>query len=239
MASLLSRFAESWRDALRDMVLIVVAILIAFALDAWWDGRADRSREGAHLQALLGEFQATSDRLEALLDALEGSIEATYEILELMGPSPPDISPDVLGELLIRSLDVGLFSPEGGAVQALLASGELALLRSDSLSVLLAGWPVLADAIRIDSERLALNRDERISDGLLRVGAPASNIARLNERVRIPEGKFRLDPRAVLGDVGLERVFVSRARRSQFLERKIRRALASTAEIIRHLVADL
>lgn len=239
MASLLSSFAASWRDAVRDVVLIVVSILIAFALDTWWDDRADRSREEAHLQTLLSEFRATRDRLQLRLNELEGSIEATYEILALTGPSPRSVSSEVLGDLINTSFDVGVFSPQGGAVQALLASGELPLLQSDSLSVLLAGWPVLVDVLRSDSERLSLNREERIHESLLRLGVPTAQIARHLDWVDLPASGFSLDPNAVLSDVGLENAFVSRAVRSRFLERAYHEALTSTAEIIRRLEADL
>jgi hypothetical protein len=38
VASLLARFAETWRDAIRDIVLIVLSIIIAFSVDTWWEG---------------------------------------------------------------------------------------------------------------------------------------------------------------------------------------------------------
>ena len=36
---IMDRIGRSWRSAMRDVFLIVVSILIAFGLDAWWSGR--------------------------------------------------------------------------------------------------------------------------------------------------------------------------------------------------------
>ena len=56
MPSLLDRFATTWRDAGRDVVLIVVSIMIAFALDAWWDGLGERKAQREQVEALRSEF---------------------------------------------------------------------------------------------------------------------------------------------------------------------------------------
>ena len=43
---------QSWGLLLTEMVLIVASILLAFALDSWWDERRDRVEEGEILQGL-------------------------------------------------------------------------------------------------------------------------------------------------------------------------------------------
>ena len=101
MKTLLERYGESWRAAGRDITLIVVSILIAFSLDAWWQRGRDRALKQEHMQALLNEFRATLSPLERQLAALETSLDGTLSVLALMGPSSKgcrgwESNPDVL-----------------------------------------------------------------------------------------------------------------------------------------------
>ena len=44
------------KGSLVEMVVVVASILIAFGLDAWWDGRKERSEETTILLALESEL---------------------------------------------------------------------------------------------------------------------------------------------------------------------------------------
>ena len=58
---------QSWGLLLTEMVLIVASILLAFALDSWWDERRDRVEEGEILQGLQEEFRLNRSTLERRL----------------------------------------------------------------------------------------------------------------------------------------------------------------------------
>jgi uncharacterized membrane protein affecting hemolysin expression len=86
MPSFLERFAKRWRDARRDVVLIVVSILIAFTLDAWWDGLRERRAQSEQLATLWSEFITARRTLASVADAPERSGQATNDLLAMMGP---------------------------------------------------------------------------------------------------------------------------------------------------------
>lgn len=239
MPSFLKGFAESWRDAVRDVALIVVSIIIAFSVDAWWEGRGERRDERDHLEALLAEFEGIHLELDAHLGEVTRSRGATEQILRLTGPSPPEMSADSLARLINHSFNVGVFASEGGALQALLASGGLSLIRSDSLSALLAEWPSLRESIGADVDLLVLNREQEIQDYLVQVGIPISRIASNLEWLDIPETKFDFDARTLLASVALESMFVTRVVRLRFLEEAYLIAQAHVAETVRLLQANL
>ncbi len=48
-----------WLRILVEGVVIVGSILLAFAIDAWWDGRQDRTQEQAYLRMLATDMQET------------------------------------------------------------------------------------------------------------------------------------------------------------------------------------
>lgn len=228
----------AWRDAVRDIILIVVSILIAFALDAWWDDQLDRQRERAHLETLLAEFHANRDRLEGFLGQVNDSFDSTLQVLALMGPAPQEISPDVLTSLINESFDVGTFTPHGGAVEALLASGELSLIQNHELSAMLSQWPVASNLLHDLAESQARNREE-LHIYLARSGVPVSRIAENLDWLEIPRSKFEFDPESVLVDMGIETYLVSRAVRLGFLRDQYTAALKSAEAIITLLETDL
>jgi len=141
--------------------------------------------------------------------------------------------------LISHSFDIGTFPSSGGALQALLASGRLTLIRSDSLSALLAEWPTLRDNIASNAELLVLNREAGIQDYLVQAGVPISRIASTLDWLDRPRNKFDFDPITLLSSVTLESVFATRAVRSGFLEDAYRTARAHVSETIRLLRAGL
>ncbi|MDX1570405.1 MAG: hypothetical protein R3200_07960 [Xanthomonadales bacterium] len=61
-----------WLRILAEGTTIVVSILLAFAIDAWWQGRAERHRA----DALLTDFQATQVHAEQWLVGNQRVLEA-------------------------------------------------------------------------------------------------------------------------------------------------------------------
>ena len=57
----------NWRATAREIGIVVAGILIAFALDSWWDRRNDARREAAYLLALHADFQENLERLRGHL----------------------------------------------------------------------------------------------------------------------------------------------------------------------------
>lgn len=238
MNTLLERYAESWRAAGRDIALIVVSILIAFALEAGWQRARDRAHEREHMQALMNEFNATLGQLEGGLGALENSLDGTRRVLELMGPSPSAVAPSVVREEVVRSLNVGVAAPRLTTLESMLASGELVGSDRDSLSVLLGRWPATVDDLQLDLGHLERNREVDIILSFVRLGVPLSAFVQARG-FGLPDSEFSLDTRILLSDVGLESLFTMRAIRLQVLAAGHRRAIEDVETIIRLIEVEL
>ena len=52
------------RDRLGEALTITVSILLAFAIDAWWDGVQESNLDDAHLASVLREMKTTSELLD-------------------------------------------------------------------------------------------------------------------------------------------------------------------------------
>lgn len=122
-------------------VVIVSSILLAFSIDAWWDGVQDRSDERLVLEALQVEF---ADNLEDLRAVHQVHVEYAAELsqlVNLMASVPDGRSIQVADSLLQPLISFRTADPAMGALTTLLASGRIDLIRNQPLQQALAGWP--------------------------------------------------------------------------------------------------
>jgi hypothetical protein len=61
-----------WKRFLVEGVVILVSILLAFSIDAWWDSRIEQQREREQLVSMLAEFKADLTGLDSVLTSIQG-----------------------------------------------------------------------------------------------------------------------------------------------------------------------
>ncbi|HYC50328.1 MAG TPA: DUF6090 family protein [Gemmatimonadaceae bacterium] len=138
-----------------EIVIVVIGILIAFALDAAWERRSARAEEHAHLRALASDFQENVSRLEQHIRQEESISAASREMLEL-AQRPGDTTGEAAGSLMGRVFNSGRYEPVMGAYEALVNSAGLTVIQDDSLRASLADF----------SARVSARYAERYSDEL-------------------------------------------------------------------------
>lgn len=130
---------------LLEGLVVVASILVAFALDAWWNMRVEERTEIAHLRALQSDFEQNISRLESLIAREEAIADASRRLLRVASsigiPSPEDSMRNLLG----RVFNSGRFEPVMGAYEAVVSSGGLAQVRDDSLRLALADFASLVE----------------------------------------------------------------------------------------------
>ena len=154
----MQRIRAWWRKlpslpAAREVAILVAGILIAFALDAWWEQRSTAERERAHLRALTSDFQQNAERLERMIELQDRIAESSRELL-VLAPRSEAVPVDSIQRLLGLVYTSNRFEPVMGAYEGLENSAEVALLRDDSLRASLAAF----------AAQLDLRHSERLSD---------------------------------------------------------------------------
>lgn len=127
---------KRWSVRLRwfsgQLLVVVTGILVALALDAWWDARQDRVREQSYLRQLDADLAETLagvagyDRFLQPVDRAAALLVRAYH-----APAPPP--PDSLAAWLLLGSRFGVPRPVLGTAEALVATGDLRLIRTDSL----------------------------------------------------------------------------------------------------------
>ena len=120
-----------WKRIATEGAAIVVSILIAFSIDAWWQERADRADEAASLARLVRDLGDDILDIDGNLERARTGLHAARWLAENRGTRPVDIS------ALKQSLfDVGHCSVlllNSSEYTSLRSSGDFRLIRDKEL----------------------------------------------------------------------------------------------------------
>lgn len=134
-----------WKRGLRwfaaEITIVVVGVLIALALNSWWQTRQEAQAEQRLLIALLDEFSANQGRLTEIL-AFHEDLKATARtLLAVSANLPGDLTADSVDALLANVTWWASYTTlESTVLDAAVQDGRLGLIRTDSLRRLLTGW---------------------------------------------------------------------------------------------------
>jgi hypothetical protein len=175
----LDRIGRSWSGALLDILLIVGSILIAFSLDAWWDGRARMDREREALQALAEELRDSRAELDSVIAFNEGRVASTGYFLSLTEADAERLPLDSLGYAIAAGFGGMTYDPSLGATEAIVSAG-LDLISDAGLRARIAAWPGMLREIEVDQAAM-VERWEKVSDAFVEAGLASRFFAWLAE----------------------------------------------------------
>lgn len=129
-----------WQRLSIEAAAIVGSILLAFAIDAWWEDRQNLESEQFALRSLREDFSASRQELSQRLQTLENS---QIQFAEFQSFNPEDF--EQLQQSTIDQMITGLgigatFDPFLGTIDAMVADGRLALIRNQKIRELLSEW---------------------------------------------------------------------------------------------------
>jgi hypothetical protein len=139
--------AVPWLRLTAQGVAIVASILLAFAIDAWWQGRLGEGEKRQILVSLQNEFEIHRSTLierELRWTERETSIVRLLQLMQ-SGEFP---GPAVMDTLVDDLTYPGTWDPGSGARDALIASGRLELIDNLELRNQLSEWQGRVDEVR-------------------------------------------------------------------------------------------
>ena len=127
-----SRESGRWGFLIVEAVLIVASILLAFAIDAWWDDRRVQAQRDDLLAALEADFLQTAEDLDTAILKGETLVAAAGGYLDAVRRDP-SVDRDSLAVLFLAVGDVAFFSPTLPSYRTALTTGSIDLIRSTDL----------------------------------------------------------------------------------------------------------
>lgn len=121
------------RYLLAEGVVVVLSILTAFGLDAWWDGRQQASELRLELTNVLREIEDKRNDVVAQARLLEGVVRGATALLEVMDAHPGDPYVLVSDTVAYWASRLPTLNPRLSALDGLIASGLLASIEDPDL----------------------------------------------------------------------------------------------------------
>lgn len=165
----------SWPRIAAESIAIIASILLAFAIDAWWQDRGERKLEAALIEDLLRDFEASQSHLERWLAGNRRTLEDNSMIVDRLASAAPGHAFEAELGWVVSVIGAPTYSPTDATFQAAIASGRLELLHDPQLRRALADWRQLIDDSREDElmvRELVVEKVNPALAGQLRLAEP-------------------------------------------------------------------
>lgn len=129
-----------WNRIAVEAAAIVMSILLAFAIDAWWDNRQDRAEEQRILVSLKAEFEQNLELIDIEFSYRHAVVDSILKILDA-SVAPTTIEPEILDGLIGDLAWWQNIKYSRGAIDGLLQSGRLSLIENEELRRVLVSMP--------------------------------------------------------------------------------------------------
>jgi hypothetical protein len=140
------------KDALRDLVVVVVGILAALGLESAWEDRQDRVEEALLLQGLRTEFSENREQLVERITIWTDVREANLTARRLIGQSIDDLGVEQVRSSFRSVMGMRFYDPRTGQLSSLISSGKLGLIQNAELRAKIADWPSFIEDLEVERE---------------------------------------------------------------------------------------
>ncbi len=123
-----------------EAVLIVVSILLAFGIDAWWDERKERKEELEILRGLQQEFTLNRAIIQDQLEIHRNALVAMETLLRAAERGSWDSVELSIDDALGAALSPPTTDLGGGVRDALISAGRIDVLSNSALRAKLIAW---------------------------------------------------------------------------------------------------
>jgi hypothetical protein len=121
-------------------VVIVLSILLAFGVDAWWGAHTERTREATLLSNLLSGFEASRADLVVRLEGARRMARGNVALRDLIAEAAPSGTALVPDSMILAVIGGPTYDPSTNALDAAVSSGQIEIIRSDTIQTELANW---------------------------------------------------------------------------------------------------
>ena len=153
------KFGSYGAYAFGELLLIVLGILIALAIDNWNQDRQNRHLEHYYLTGLKEEFQQNKIRLGSLIEVNRASYQSAGDLADYLVSPQESWDEHQLSQQLFHALAYEInYNPTQSMLQEVINTGGLNQITDQTLRKHLAGWEPFVQQVRWQEDAL---REER------------------------------------------------------------------------------
>ena len=199
----------NYKYFLSELLIVVVGILIALALNNWRENSLNNNREQFYLKSLKTDFEQSLASLNEIYSQNLNSYNNVKALLDVIGNGNTNLSNDSLKSFFKKNLfGFNRFVPASGTYKEIISTGSLQILRDDKLRIALSSWDDM------------ILRNRQLEDvmfwqyHLLNIPYLNKHIARADFAGKyylpVPERKDKTDYKKLFTDTEFENILVNR-----------------------------
>ena len=140
----------SWPRIAAEGTAIVVSILLAFAIDAWWQRQNEAKQLDALLVSLHEDFKSSQAHVDRWLGGNRKILAALTAFRDQLASTAIDHEFEVPQEWILAAIGTPTYSPTDATLQAAISSGQIELIEDVELRTRLAMWRQQVDDTQED-----------------------------------------------------------------------------------------
>ncbi|GGG60758.1 DUF6090 family protein [Bizionia arctica] len=147
--------------AVGEIILVVIGILIAIAINNWNENRKDRKTENQVLQSVLVDLLSNEEILKKAELKIDRQINETKLFLELMRDEPIDSSFHKVKKLIAFSSEVEDVQLNLSGIEIII-SNKIGLIKNDSIKREIVQYPVFFEGYKEQENLMRELKNNRI-----------------------------------------------------------------------------
>ena len=150
-----SRRPIPWPRVLVEGAVIVASILLAFGIEAWWNGAQERLEERQILSSLAEDFRTNKAEAESVTSTYERTKHLFARLNSLTPDELGSDSPDSLIAMVSALAAPRTFDPILGTLDALVSAGKMNVLSDPELREALTSFRNLVEDAKEDEDYIS------------------------------------------------------------------------------------
>jgi len=126
--------------AIGEIILVVIGILIALQINNWNEAEKERKREKMYLESLVIDLKESQAELERVIEKTDQVAAASIQLLEYSIDTVPMPPPAVFDSLVLETFGYTVAMTNEGTINDISGSGDLKVIRNDTLRRMIASW---------------------------------------------------------------------------------------------------
>ena len=140
--------------AFGEIVLVVIGILIALQINNWNESRKESNYEQKFLNELKSDFLYNKEELSSNIKQASDLANNGDSLIAILSLTKKDVDLIKVFNYTKRLHGYSTFDPSNGALNNLISSGNLNIIKNDSLRMHLSKWPAMVEDVKEDEKRL-------------------------------------------------------------------------------------
>ena len=169
-----------FKYAIGEIVLVVIGILIALQINNWNEERKKTNFEQNILKELKSDFSYNKSELNKNIIKATTLAQNSDSLLVLLNLPKEEVAQGKFYNYMRKLGGYSTFNPSNGALNSLISSGNLYIIKNDSLRLHLARWSGILEDVKEDEERLIDFGDTNMEPIALEYLQPRSKSANID-----------------------------------------------------------